>query len=90
MCESSPAKQEPPADLQPLIYNAKAASKRLGGIISAFWLERRAAAAQIPCTYIGGHLGFAEPHLQWLIDAGYRDPVNYGRKGQTEQTKSSP
>jgi len=65
---------------QQLVFTAAETSARLGGIISAFWLERRAAAAEIPCTYIGGHLGFTEEHMRWLIEKGVRDPEMYGRK----------
>lgn len=62
-----------------LVFNAKATSARLGGLISAFTLERMAAAGQVPCTYIAGHLGFTEEHMRWLIERGERDPENYGR-----------
>jgi hypothetical protein len=62
-----------------LVFTAAEAAARLGGIVSAFWLERGAAKGEIPCTYIAGHLGFTEEHMRWLIAAGERDPENYGR-----------
>jgi hypothetical protein len=74
-------------DAEPLLYNARQAAQRLGKdeetgrpLISAFWLERQAAARAIPCTYIGRKLVFSEANLLELVAGGYCDPKTGGRK----------
>lgn len=62
-----------------LVFTAAETSVRLGGLISAYSLERAAAKGEIGCTYIAGHLGFTEEHMIALIKSGERDPKNYGR-----------
>lgn len=70
----------------PLLYTAQQAAERLGRdangrlLISAFWLERRAAARAIPCTYLGRRLCFSEDNLRELIAGAYCDPKTGGRK----------
>ncbi len=81
--KQKPAQPVPVIDLAKpaqLVFTAQETSDRLGRIVSAFWLERQAAARAIQCTYIGGHLGFTETQIQWLIEQNVCDPGNYGRK----------
>jgi hypothetical protein len=80
-------------DIPPqLLYSAKQASERLGKdergrpLVSAYWLERRAAARSIPCTYIGRRLCFSEANLLALVEGGDCDPKNHRfRRGPTKQ-----
>lgn len=75
--------EEPAITLAPavqLVFTAEQTSARLGGLISAYTLERKAARGEIGCTYIAGHLGFTEEHMRALIAAGERDGENYGRE----------
>ncbi|MGH3415531.1 MAG: hypothetical protein ACRDSS_03600 [Actinocrinis sp.] len=77
-----PTTEQPVIDLgrpAQLVFTAAETSARLGGLISAYSLERRAARGEIGCTYIAGHLGFTEEHMRALIAEGERDPDNYGR-----------
>jgi hypothetical protein len=74
----------------PLLYTAKQAAERLGvdgrgrPIVSAFWLERRAAARAIPCRYLGTgkrrRLAFSEADLRALVEQFRSDPADYGRE----------
>lgn len=70
----------------PLLYNARQAALRLGTgpngrpLISAYWLERQAAARAIPCTFLGRRLLFSEANLLELVAGGYCDPKTGGRK----------
>ena len=68
-----------PANLDPLLWNAREASERLGKIVSAYWLERQAAARAIPCTYLGKKLGFSEADLAELLEQRRNNPATRGR-----------
>jgi hypothetical protein len=50
-----------------LLYSKEQAAERLGGIVTAYWLRRNAAARRIPCTYVGKRLAFSEKNLLDLI-----------------------
>lgn len=75
-----------------LLYTAKQAAERLGEdgrgrpIVSAYWLERRAAARAIPCRYLGTgrrrRLAFSEDDLRALVEQFRSDPADHGRKGK--------
>jgi len=75
-----------------LLYTAEQAAKRLGvdgrgrPIVSAFWLERRAAARAIPCRYLGTgkrrRLAFSEADLHALVEQFRSDPATHGRQAK--------
>ena len=39
------------------------------------WLRKKAAARQVPCTFLGKHLRFSADNLAQIIRDGHRDPV---------------
>ena len=39
------------------------------------WLETKAAARLIPCTFIGNHLRFSDGDIAEIMKAGARQPV---------------
>jgi hypothetical protein len=39
------------------------------------WLKTKAAARQIPCTFIGKHLRFSDGDIAEIMQAGARQPV---------------
>jgi hypothetical protein len=39
------------------------------------WLKSKAAARQIPCTFIGKHLRFSDAEIVGIMQAGARRPV---------------
>lgn len=76
-------------DAHQLLYTARQAARRLGvdendrPIVSAYWLERQAAARSIPCRYLGTgkrrRLAFSEDDLAALVELFRSDPAAYGR-----------
>lgn len=50
-----------------LLYSKEQAAKRLGGIVTPYWLRINAAARRIPCTYVGKRLAFSEQNLLDLV-----------------------
>lgn len=66
----------------PLLHNAEEASRRLGGVVSANWLMRQAAAGRIPCTQLGKFRAWSEADLEQLVRENFRDPKDYGRKAR--------
>ena len=39
------------------------------------WLKSKAAARQLPCTFIGKHLRFSDADIAGIMQAGARQPV---------------
>ena len=39
------------------------------------WLKTKAAARQIPCTFVGKHLRFSDSDITGIMQAGARQPV---------------
>jgi hypothetical protein len=60
----------------PLLLDARQAAPRIGGGVTAYWLERQGAARAIPCTYIGrrGPL-FSERHMEEISLMGDQTPA---------------
>ncbi len=54
-------------EMEPLLHNKEQAAKRLGGIVTPYWLRINAAARRIPCTYVGKRLAFSEQNLRDLV-----------------------
>ena len=48
------------------------------------WLRRKAAARQIPCTFLGKHLRFSATDLAGIVAAHQQPPV--GRKARKRAT----
>jgi excisionase family DNA binding protein len=66
-----------PAD-GPLLYTPAEAAKRLR--VRESWLRKKAAARQVPCTFLGKHLRFSPADLAAIIAASARPAV--GRRGR--------
>jgi excisionase family DNA binding protein len=60
------------AEPERLLYTADEAAQMLG--VPASWLRRKAAARQIPCTFVGKHLRFSRTDLETIVEAGHEAP----------------
>lgn len=65
--QSSSHKREPPD-----LYTPEQAAELLQ--VRPSWLRRKAAARQVPCTFIGKHLRFSQENLNAIIAAGSTTP----------------
>ncbi|MBF9132191.1 helix-turn-helix domain-containing protein [Plantactinospora sp. S1510] len=52
-------------DSQPLLYTPAEAAQRLQ--VRESWLRKKAAARQVPCTFLGKHLRFSPADLAAII-----------------------
>ncbi|MFC7791296.1 hypothetical protein [Streptomyces cinereoruber] len=66
---------EPVSDDDLQHYNVKEAAQKLG--MSQRWLAGRAAAREVPCTYISGQLRFSTRHILAISKAGEVMPAQY-------------
>lgn len=55
------------ADIRPRLHDAAATSRILGGLVSANWLEEKAAAGEIPCTRLGRKPGWTDADIDELL-----------------------
>jgi excisionase family DNA binding protein len=62
----------------PLLYTPAEAARRLQ--IRESWLRKKAAAREIPCTFLGRHLRFSPADLATIVAACARPAV--GRRGR--------
>ncbi|GAA1815511.1 hypothetical protein GCM10009682_40530 [Luedemannella flava] len=62
----------------PLLYTPAQAAQRLQ--VRESWLRKKAAAREVPCTFLGKHLRFSADDLAAIVDASARAAV--GRKGR--------
>jgi excisionase family DNA binding protein len=71
---SSPAAAAPsPTDNDQLLYTPHEAAERLR--VRESWLRRRAAARQIPCTFLGKHLRFSAADLAGIVAQNGQAPT---------------
>ncbi len=63
---------EPEQAPETLLYTPEQAAALLQ--VRPSWLRRKAAARQIPCTFLGKHLRFSAADLEAIITAGTRGP----------------
>jgi excisionase family DNA binding protein len=62
----------------PLLYTPAEAARRLQ--VRESWLRKKAAAREIPCTFLGRHLRFSPADLATIVAACARPAV--GRRGR--------
>jgi excisionase family DNA binding protein len=63
----------PPTDGNQLLFTPQEAAERLR--IRESWLRRRAAARQIPCTFLGKHLRFSAADLAAIVAQNAQAPT---------------
>ena len=51
-----------------MVYTPEQAAERLGNVVSAAWLRRKAGRREIPCTRIGGKVGFTQKNLDDIVE----------------------
>jgi excisionase family DNA binding protein len=68
----------PPADAGPLLYTPAEAAQRLR--VRESWLRKKAAAREVPCTFLGKHLRFSPTDLAAIVAGAARPAV--GRRGR--------
>lgn len=68
-----------------LLYTPAEAAHQLQ--VRESWLRKKAAARQIPCTFLGKHLRFSPTDLTTIVAAAARPPV--GRKPRRKPASTS-
>ena len=74
----------PPGDGDALLYTPAEAAQRLR--VRESWLRKKAAARQVPCTFLGKHLRFSPADLAAIVAASAQAPV--GRRGRRKPTST--
>lgn len=77
MARPTKIQSTPQVDTSPLMDDA-ALAHRLG--VPVGWVEAKAKAAEIPCTFIGKHRRYTERHFQDIVAAGERPARNAPRR----------
>ena len=72
----------PPADDDPILYTPAEAAQRLQ--VRESWLRKKAAARQVPCTFLGKHLRFSPADLAAIVAAAVRPAT--GRRPRRKTT----
>lgn len=54
-------------EIRPRLHDAETTSQILGGLVSANWLEDKAAAGEIPCTRLGRKPGWTDDDIAQLL-----------------------
>lgn len=54
------------ADDEVMIYTPEEAAERIGRVVSAAWLKRKAGRREIPCSRVG-KLGFTQKNLDDIV-----------------------
>ncbi|MBR7830178.1 hypothetical protein KDK95_27995 [Actinospica sp. MGRD01-02] len=49
-----------------MVYTPEEAAERIGSVVSAAWLRRKAGRKEIPCSRLG-KLGFTQKHLDEIV-----------------------
>jgi len=50
-----------------MVYTPEEAAERIGNVVSAAWLRRKAGQKKIPCSRLG-KLGFTQKHLDEIVE----------------------
>ena len=58
MAETNPA--------ETMVYTPEEAAARIGNVVSAAWLKRKAGRREIPCSRMG-KIGFTQKHLDEIV-----------------------
>lgn len=56
----------PATDDEVMVYTPEEAAERIGRVVSAAWLKRKAGRREIPCSRMG-KLGFTQKHLDEIV-----------------------
>src|SRR5436305_1587136 len=64
----------------PLLYTPAEAAELLK--VRESWLRKKAAARQVPCTFLGRHLRFSPADLTAIITAAAQPPAARRRRGR--------
>ncbi len=78
------AKPPPPADGNQLLYTPGEAAEQLR--VRESWLRRRAAARQIPCTFLGKHLRFSAADLAGIVSQNAQAPTGRRPRRRSSST----
>jgi excisionase family DNA binding protein len=68
----------------PLLYTPAEAAQRLR--VRESWLRKKAAARQVPCTFLGKHLRFSPADLAAIVAGSARPAV--GRRGRRKSAST--
>lgn len=49
-----------------MVYTPEEAATRIGNVVSAAWLKRKAGRREIPCSRMG-KIGFTQKHLDEIV-----------------------
>jgi excisionase family DNA binding protein len=85
MAAGRPTASPATGDDGPLLYTPAEAAKRLR--VRESWLRKKAAAREVPCTFLGKHLRFSAADLATIVTASARPAV--GRQGRRMRRKST-
>lgn len=55
-----------PVNDEVMVYTPEEAAERIGKVVSAAWLKRKAGRREIPCSR-AGKLGFTQRHLNEIV-----------------------
>ncbi|GIH21338.1 helix-turn-helix domain-containing protein [Rugosimonospora africana] len=70
-----PSTPRPPAADTPHLYTPEEAAALLR--VRPSWLRKKAAAREVPCTFLGKHLRFSPADLAAIVTASTRAPVGH-------------
>lgn len=55
-----------PSESDVMVYTPEEAADRIGNVVSAAWLKRKAGRREIPCSRLG-KIGFTQKHLDDIV-----------------------
>jgi len=71
--QHTPERINPPETATPVLYTPAEAAQLLK--VRESWLRKKAAARQVPCTFLGKHLRFSTADVAAIITAAAQPPV---------------
>jgi excisionase family DNA binding protein len=84
---TSPASQPVPGNGEQLLYTTAESAELLR--VRESWLRRRAAARQIPCTFLGKHLRFSAADLAGIVAQNGQAPTGRRPRRRPASTAST-
>jgi excisionase family DNA binding protein len=83
-----PSGHTPSAPIEgPLLYTPAEAADLLK--VRESWLRRKAAARQVPCTFLGRHLRFSPSNLAAIVAAAAQPPHPHRRRAHSPRPGGS-
>ena len=76
------------AEAEPLLYTVEEAAALLR--VRPSWLQRKAAARAVPCTFLGKHLRFSRTDLDAVIASGAQHPRSPRQRSATAPAGRRP